>query len=50
MAFFDGHESMGGIEDDTYPLLGSFNFVEKNIIPRERIVRHIFTYVTLANI
>lgn len=45
MVFFDGHESMGGIEDDTYPLLGSINFVKKNIIPIERIVRQIFKFI-----
>lgn len=50
MAFFDGHESMEGIDDDTYPLLGSLNFIERNIIPIERIVSLIFTYVAIANI
>ncbi|KAH8415670.1 hypothetical protein KR222_008131, partial [Zaprionus bogoriensis] len=38
LAFFDGHESMEGITDDTYPLLGSNEFVNKKIIHPDKLV------------
>ncbi|XP_034105431.1 glutaminyl-peptide cyclotransferase-like [Drosophila albomicans] len=37
LAFFDGHDSAEGINDATYPLFGSQNFVDNKILPLESI-------------
>ncbi|EDV97459.1 GH16886 [Drosophila grimshawi] len=37
LVFFDGHDSVNGITDMTYPLFGSSGFVESETIPLKQI-------------